>query len=150
MSEIQAGRQKGRVVSARLDTTQSGKPYVRVTFALDGGGEIAADVWLTTPKALSMARARLRCLGFDVDLANLDDLQREPCPIAGAEAVLDIQEETYNGQTALKVVWFGKERKPLVKTKCDELTRLMRAAKTQTDEVPPEAGEAGADSAYPF
>ena len=60
MSEIQAGRQKGRVVSARLDTTQSGKPYVRVTFALDGGGEIAADVWLTTPKALSMARARLR------------------------------------------------------------------------------------------
>ena len=151
MSPIQIGRQKAKVISATLDTTPNGKAYVRVFLELEDGNNINAEIWLTTAKALEMARPRLKAIGFDPDMQNLDDLQKRPEMVAGHEVEVDIQEEVYNGQARLKVAWLGKPKKPVDQSTLAKLTKGLRDAKHRepSEEAPEPPAESSSDS-YPF
>lgn len=112
------------------------KEYVHLGIEVDDGygkkEHHIAKVWLTTDKALSMARKKLKICGFDCDQNDIAVLQDDRKYLAGIEVPVTISDNaTYGKQCDIAM----GDDKPLEKEKASSMTHRLRAAKS--DKEPP-------------
>ena len=130
---MRTGRQVAKVVRHEFSATTKGSSYLNVT--LDIGGEyIGGPIWFTE-KAMGMSRATLKLMGFDVDREELILLDTNPTHLAGRTILVDVEEEEYNGRTALKARYVLDS---VDKSKISKIQSQLRGAK-HLDAPPPAA-----------
>ncbi len=148
---MKPGHYQAKVIETDFGQAQSGTPFVRILFevetdpAEDGAlPRIYAQIYLTR-KSLGIARARLKAIGFDIDEHDLEELADHPALLAGQVAEVELADETYRGNTSLKVVNIGRPKAKMKKEDLAALTRGMREAKKRDEEEGDDsAGDAAA------
>jgi hypothetical protein len=128
---MRTGRQVAKIVRHEFSATVKGTPYLNVT--LDVAGEfIGGPVWFTD-KAMGMARATLKLMGFDPDSQETILLDTNPTLLAGRTVLVDIQENEYNGKVTLqaKYVLDSVDKKAI-----SDIQKKLRAAKHVEQSAP--------------
>ena len=103
----------------------------RFWFVWEEDGEpqkIAGNVYFTE-KAIRIARKSLKAMGFNPDTQKIADLDENQTLLRGNPCEIEIVEETYQGETSIKVKWINAIRDK--KKEADEGSRidnLLRAA----------------------
>lgn len=118
---------------------RNGKDYVHVGVEVDDGyGKTEnhiVKVWLTTDKAVKMARKTLKVCGFDIDQQDLAILGEDRKFLAGISVPIEISDNPPYGKQANIAI---SEDKPVEKGKASSLTHRLRAAKAEGEpEVKP-------------
>jgi hypothetical protein len=135
---------EGKIVVERtwLTTSTKGTPGVgvkgEVTDGLGETGSMTGTIWLSD-KAYSMGRAQLKSLGFNIDDQDLLELDNSDL-LVGHESPITIVEETYNGNTTIKIGVFGKAShgKPRTDMIAKAQAGLRAAKKSKAEEDMPE------------
>jgi len=126
---MEPGFYDARVIGAMLTTARSGSPGVLVTVEIEqpeGVFRMDGTIWMTE-KAMRMARAQLKAIGFDPDAH--DDLGKIGEIVAGRTCQVKIVQEEYQGRTTTKINYFGQPAQaPSVEAVARALAGL-RAAK---------------------
>lgn len=120
------GRHKARVECAVVETLEDGREIGRVTFVVTTvtGEEEGIDgtVWFTE-KALGIAYARFRSIGFDIKTRDLAELNKNPFLLKGNTCEIEVGE--FNGRP--QVQWFGQPKVPVKPSALAALTKKIRA-----------------------
>ena len=104
-------------------------PFIGITWKV-GEDTIDSETYIS-PNSAGMARKLCKIMGFDMDAqdADLEILNREQFKYAGAEAQLDIREESYEDQVRLKVKWINPLREAPTPEEGAKAIAMLRAAK---------------------
>jgi hypothetical protein len=143
---LRPGIYSARVVKHVWTTSQNLNPGLAVTVAIfsdDGFGEeeIIGKIWFSD-KAMGMARAQLRALGFDPDSQDPAEIGFS-ISLVGNETEVILEEQEYNGRRELKVARFGKAAPPPSKEALQALgTKLRSAKKAKPQPKPPDPSPA--------
>lgn len=108
------------------------KEYVHISVEVDDGyGKTEnhiVKVWLTTDKAIKMARKSLKVCGFNIDEQDLSILGEDRKFLAGNSIPIEISDNPPYGKQANIAI---SEDKPADKTRASSLTHRLRAAKAE-------------------
>lgn len=108
------------------------KEYVHIGVEVDDGyGKTEnhiVKVWLTTDKAIKMARKSLKVCGFNIDEQDLAILGEDRKFLAGNSIPIEISDNPPYGKQANIAI---SEDKPADKNKASSLTHRLRAAKAE-------------------
>jgi len=139
---VNYGRHKATVDSAVIEVLEDGREVGKVNFIVanelaDEEG-IEATVWLTE-KALGIAYARFRSIGFDIRTRDLNELNKNPFLLKGNACEIEVGE--FNGRP--QVTWFGQPKAKAKASVLTSLTKKIRSAvgdgkSVEADAPPPE------------
>jgi hypothetical protein len=97
------GRYPATIKNAEIGQTNSGTPYASLYCETEDGKHITAFLYLSE-KAFDNSLDALKKLGFDCDFENIAQLN-------GAACSLTCENETFNGETRMKVRYINPPRK---------------------------------------
>jgi hypothetical protein len=136
---VKYGRHKAVVDSAIIEVLEDGREVGKVGFVVtnDAGDEegIEATVWLTE-KALGIAYARFRSIGFDIKTRDLNELNKNPFLLKGNTCEIEVGE--YNDRP--QVTWFGQPKTKAKPSILTSLTKKIRSAVGDGKVSAPEEG----------
>lgn len=130
------GEYPATIVSHDFFTTQKGtfalavKANVRTPLGED---ELQGFIWFTE-KAMGMARAQLKEIGFDCDNQNLNDLGTK-VSLVGNKCTVTVEEREFKGQTETRIARFGIGRRVLTNDEKAKIQKALRAAKKAQPEL---------------
>lgn len=123
---MEHGRHAARVNDVYVETLEDGREIIKVGFVVTYEGVergLEATVWLTD-KALGIAYARMRSIGFDIKVRDLAEFAKNPFLLQGNTCEIELGE--YNGRP--QVTWFGQPKQTLKPSALTSLTKRIRAA----------------------
>lgn len=98
-------------VSNRLNLSSTGTMAVVVVFTPESAEteSIPAFIYITDKTIESeIPQRQLACLGVDFNKVDLQEFEDNHQLLTGRKTIIDIQEETYNGKSRMKVVNIGQ------------------------------------------
>jgi hypothetical protein len=101
MSGITEGRKKAKIIANDIRSAGTGSEFVYLLLEIPDEGNISAQIWLTK-KALPMAKGQLKACGFDYGNESLVILKTNRSHLMGKTLDIDVEEETWKGDTRLK------------------------------------------------
>ena len=142
MQNTTPGEYPGRILeTATAALGKNETPAVVITVELSDGSQVRPAIWMTE-RAAGMARQALKACGFDVDLRDLSDLDREPSPLVGNRVRVRVKEDDYKPGTTKAEIVFGGSKPDAAKL--GDAMKLLRGAKSadeapvaETEKVPP-------------
>jgi len=127
---VTEGRKKATILANDIRSAGTGSEFVYVLLEVDGEGQIATQIWLTK-KALNMAKGQLRACGFDYERESLVLLKTDQKHLAGKTVDIEVEEETYKGESRLKARIVASE---VTQKRIASIDALLKAK----DEGPPD------------
>lgn len=143
MMALQPGSYKAVVTEHHWTTSQAETPGLAISLdVLDGFGgceRMLHTIWFST-KAMGMARAQLKELGFDANKQHARDIGNG-ISFVDRECNVVLDNENYGGRTTLKVKKIGGLPKPPTAAQLSALDAALAAAKKSGGKADAEAFE---------
>lgn len=129
---MKPGKYEATVVQHELRQSQKGTWGLWVLFDVGESGpgqeQMGTTIWLSD-KAMAMARKSIKAMGFDIDKHDLGQLDKARTALAGRKVEVEVGEETYKGETSIKIKFINRLREPITEDESKSLTHALREAK---------------------
>lgn len=114
---MNTGEQMATVVSNKLGASGTGTMFIGLIFSPESAENetIPAYIYITDKTVeQEIPQRQLAALGVDFKTVDLEEFERNKQLLTGRKTLIEIQEETYNGKSRMKVVNIGggEGRKP--------------------------------------